>query len=157
MFLCSRRPRRSSLARLCQFASCWPLRRARSVPSFSACGPLAVLVVVAIISSLACCQDSHARQAPAQNPCLARRDARRPACFAHPRRLLVGAPTRQLSLSYPRQHATVVVFIVFTNTLLPIRLSSLVIASRVIEPVVFPVLCSRGFLFTSAPSRLAWL
>jgi hypothetical protein len=47
-------------------------------------------------------------------------DARCPACFAHPRRLLVGAPTRQLSLSYPRQHATVVVFIEFANTLLSI-------------------------------------
>jgi hypothetical protein len=39
------------------------------------------------------------RRALALNPFLACRDARRPACFAHPRRLLAGAPTRQLSLS----------------------------------------------------------
>jgi hypothetical protein len=32
-------------------------------------------------------------------------------------------------LSYPRQHATVVVFVEFANTLLPIRLSSLLCAS----------------------------
>jgi hypothetical protein len=54
------------------------------------------------------------------NPFLARRDAWRAACFAHPRRLLAGVPTRQLSLSYSRQHATVVVFIEFANALLPI-------------------------------------
>jgi hypothetical protein len=36
-----------------------------------------------------------ARRTPAPNPFLARRDARRPACFAHPRRLLASAPTRQ--------------------------------------------------------------
>jgi hypothetical protein len=96
-----------------------------------------------------------ARRAPASNPFLSRRDARCPVCFAHLRRLLAGAPTRQLSLSYPRQHATVVVFIVFANALLPIRLSSLVIVLHAIEPVVFPVLCSCGFLLASAPSRLA--
>jgi hypothetical protein len=81
--------------------------------------------------------------------------ARCPACFAHPRRLLASAPTHQPLLSYPRQHATVVVFIEFANTLLSIRLSSLVIASRVVEPVVLPVQCSRGFLLASVPSRLA--
>jgi hypothetical protein len=59
----------------------------------------------------------------------ARRDARCPACFAHPRRLLASAPTCQLSLSYSRQYATVVVFVEFANTLLPIRLSSLLCAS----------------------------
>jgi hypothetical protein len=69
------------------------------------------------------------RRAPALNPFLACCDARRPACFAHPRRLLAGAPTRQLSLSYLHQHATVVVFVEFTNALLPIRLSSLWCAS----------------------------
>ena len=70
-----------------------------------------------------------ARRAPAPNPCLARRYAWCPACFAHSRRLLADAPTRQLLLSYPRQHATVVVFVEFANTLLPIRLSSLLCAS----------------------------
>jgi hypothetical protein len=70
-----------------------------------------------------------ARGAPVSNPCLARRDARRPACFAHSRRLLAGAPTHQLLLSYPRQHATVVVFVEFANALLLIRLSSLLCAS----------------------------
>jgi hypothetical protein len=71
----------------------------------------------------------HARRAHAPNLFLACRDARCPAYLAHPRRLLAGAPTRQLSLSYPRQHATVVVFVEFANTLLPIRLSSLLCAS----------------------------
>jgi hypothetical protein len=70
-----------------------------------------------------------ARRARAANLFLARRDAWCPACFAHPRRLLAGAPTRQLSLSYPRPHATVVVFVEFANALLPIRLSSLLCAS----------------------------
>jgi hypothetical protein len=72
-----------------------------------------------------------ARRARAPNLFLARRDAQCPACFAHPRRLLAGAPTRQLSLSYLCPHATVVVFIEFANALLQIRLSSLrVLSSR---------------------------
>jgi hypothetical protein len=70
-----------------------------------------------------------ARRARAPNLFLACRDARRPTCFAYPRQLFAGAPTRQLSLYYPRQHATVVVFVEFANTLLPIRLSSLLCVS----------------------------
>jgi hypothetical protein len=46
---------------------------------------------------------------------------------------LVGYPLMlqlvKLLLSYPRQHATVVVFVEFANTLLPIRLSSLLCVS----------------------------
>jgi hypothetical protein len=77
--------------------------------------------------STRCAWSNETKIAP--NFFLACRDARRPTCFAHPRRLFAGAPTRQLSLSYPRQHATVVVFVEFANTLLPIRLSSLLCAS----------------------------
>ena len=69
------------------------------------------------------------RRARAPNRFLARHDVRCPACFAHPRRLLANAPTHQLTLSYPRPHATVVVFVEFANALLPIRLSSLLCAS----------------------------
>jgi hypothetical protein len=44
-------------------------------------------------------------------------------------RAVFPARFRQPPLSYPRQHATVVVFIEFANALLPIRLSSLLRAS----------------------------
>jgi hypothetical protein len=98
-----------------------------------------------------------ARRARAPNLFLARRDAQCPACFAHPRRLLAGAPTRQLSLSYPCPHATVVVFIEFANALLPIRLSSLLCASlrarRVLSVVPQHSCLPLARVNTRAPAR----
>jgi hypothetical protein len=74
------------------------------------------------------------------------------------RKLLCWA--RQPPLSYPRQHATVVVFIEFANTLLPIRLSSLLRASlRARRGVVYCILTlalplvPTSAIATSAPSR----
>jgi hypothetical protein len=129
-----------------QFASYSPLCRARSVPLF-----LRVLPRSSLFSFLPsrCRARKTARSRHRVRNARARHGEMmrvfvsepswRPACFAHPRRLLAGAPTRQPLLSYLRQHTTMVVFIEFANTLLLIRLSSLVIASRVVEPIVLPV------------------
>jgi hypothetical protein len=91
-----------------------------------------------------------AHRARAPNLFLACRDAQCPAYFAHPRRLLASAPTRQSLLSHPRQHATVVVFIEFANALLPIRLSSL----RVLSSSSFSLSCTR-ILFSAHQRALS--
>jgi hypothetical protein len=90
------------------------------------------------------------RRARVSNLFLACRDARCPAYFAHPRRLLASALTRQSLLSHPCQHATVVVFIEFANALLPIRLSSL----RVLSSSSFSLSCTR-ILFSTRQRALS--
>ncbi|NP_001146409.1 uncharacterized protein LOC100279989 [Zea mays] len=70
------------------------------------------------------------------------------------RKLLCWA--RQPPLSYPRQHATVVVFVEFANALLPIRLSSLLCASlraRWVSSVVSSTCACRWLALTLAPAR----
>jgi hypothetical protein len=97
------------------------------------------------------------RRARAPNRFLARHDVRCPACFAHPRWLLANAPTHQLTLSYPRPHATVVVFVEFANALLPIRLSSLLYAllraRRVLSVVPQHSCLPLARVNTRAPAR----
>jgi hypothetical protein len=119
--------------------ACDPFFPAR-VPARS-CAPVA-RSCCACRATLLCARSSllaTARRARASNLFLARRDARCHACFAHPRRPLASAPTRQSLLSHPRQHATVVVFVESANTLLSIRLPSLLYAllrARRVLPVV---------------------
>jgi hypothetical protein len=120
--------------------ACDPFFPAR-VPARS-CAPVA-RSCCACRATLLCARSSllaTARRARASNLFLARRDARCHACFAHPRRPLASAPTRQSLLSHPRQHATVVVFVEFANTLLSIRLPSLLYASCSSSS---PTLCCR--------------
>ena len=114
------------------------------------------LAVVVVCCSWSSSPSQHLHVALCARPCLVAEPQRKLACFTvwlSSCMLLCWA--HQPPLSYPRQHAIVVVFIKFANALLPIRLSSLVIVSHAVEPIVFPVQCSRGFLLASASSRLA--
>jgi hypothetical protein len=114
------------------------------------------LAVVVVCCSWLSSPSQHLRVALCAQPCLVAEPQCKLMCFTvwlSSRKLLFWA--HQPSLSYPHQHVTVVVFIEFANAMLSIRLSSLVIVSHAVEPVVFPVQCSRGVLLASASSRLA--